>query len=512
MTSAWLAPLLFTLAVVAGLELVALLLRREFPRFFERLRMQLWVIAVGLVALLSFARGTTLLPFGLDGPVLAAAGFLAVVLSLDLAYRVVDRFGFARRLDAAGRPAIPQLVRDLGAWVAVFAGIVLGGYWFLGFDLSAFALSSAAATAALGFALQDVLKNVFAGIALQTEQPFDLGDWLEVDGQARQVVEMSWRSTQLRDNLGVEYREPNANLVATRITRLGSGAVPVGFAVHVGVTYGSPPGRVKQSLERAARDAEGVLAEPAPQALVVGFGDSAVQYEVRYWTDRPQNVARVRDHVLTRIWYQLHRDGWTIPFPIRTVQIETQRRIAADKAGWRTSRAEDLIASSDLFSTLDPAVRRRLAAGARQLYFDDGERLVVEGDSGDSLILLSRGTVSVTKRPGDGRAGAITLAELGPGSYFGEMSLLTGAPRSATVSARGPVEVFVLDREALAPILDDDPAIAEILSQRLAERTAATDARLEEKRETERGGAGTDQVSLLRRIRGFFKLAGRNSS
>jgi small-conductance mechanosensitive channel/CRP-like cAMP-binding protein len=511
MTSAWLTPLAFTLAVVAGLELVALLLRREFPRFFERLRLQLWVITVGLVALFSFARGHTLLPFGLDGSVLAGAGFLAVILTLDLAYRVVDRFVLSRRLDVGGRPAIPQLVRDLGAWVAVFAAFVLGGYWFLGFDLSAFALSSAAATAALGFALQDVLKNVFAGIALQTEQPFDLGDWLEVDGSARQVIQMSWRSTQMRDNLGVEYREPNANLVAARITRLGSGAVPVGFAVHVGVTYGSPPGRVKQSLERAAREAEGVIAQPPPQALVVGFGESAVQYELRYWSDRPQNVARVRDHVLTRVWYQLHRDGWTIPFPIRTVQIESQRRIAADKAEWRAARADGLIASTDLFAGLDPAARRRLAAGARQLYFDTGEQLVVEGESGDSLMLLSRGAVTVSKRAVHGTA-PVQLAELGAGSYFGEMSLLTGAPRSATVTADGPVEVFVLDREALAPILESDPAIAETLSRRLTERTAATDARLEEKREIARVAGDSDQMSLLRRIRGFFKLGGRNSS
>jgi len=511
MTSAWLAPFAFTLAVVAGLELVALLLRREFPRFFERVRLQLWVITVGLVALFSFGHGQTLLPFGLDGPVLAGAGFLAVILTLDLSYRVIDRFVLSRRLDVGGRPAIPQLVRDLGAWVAVFAAFVLGGYWFLGFDLSAFALSSAAATAALGFALQDVLKNVFAGIALQTEQPFDLGDWLEVDGSARQVIQMSWRATQMRDNLGVEYREPNANLVAARITRLGSGAVPVGFAVHVGVTYGSPPGRVKQSLVRAAREAEGVLAHPPPQALVVGFGESAVQYELRYWSDRPQNVARVRDHVLTRVWYQLHRDGWTIPFPIRTVQIESQRRIAADKASWRAARADGLIASTDLFAGLDPAVRRRLAAGARQFYFDTGEQLVAEGESGDSLMLLSRGSVTVSKRASG--TTTIQLAELGAGSYFGEMSLLTGAPRSATVTAEGPVEVFVLDREALAPILESDPAIAETLSRRLTERAAATDARLGEKRETARVAGDSDQVSLLRRIRGFFKLGGgRNSS
>jgi small-conductance mechanosensitive channel/CRP-like cAMP-binding protein len=511
-TPVWVQPVLVAGAVAAGLETIYLLLRRQFPRLIDRVRYQLWVAAVAVTAWLSAARATPLLAPSVEGPLLAGAGFVAVVLGVDLLYRLVDRYLLARRLDERGRPAIPQLVRDLGAWIAVAIGIVVGAAWFFDADPKGLALPSAVVSAVLGFALQDVLKNVFAGLALQTEQPFDIGDWIVIDGEARQVLEMSWRSTHLRNNLGVEFREPNANLVVAEVVNYGSGLRPVGLAVQVGVAYSAPPRLVKDSLVAAAREAPGVIIDPAPAALVVGFGDSAVQYEVRFWTREVDGLARMRDAVMSRIWYRLQRDGWSIPFPIRTVQLELARAIQADKRSWRTARAEKLLARTDLFAALAPEVRSRLAEAAELGYYDAGERLVVEGEAGDSLMLLSRGSVAVTKAGGDLGTTSISLAVLGEGAYFGEMSLLTGAPRSATITAEGAVEVFVLDREALEPILAADPAIAETLSKVLAERMAATAARFEDRREALRRTEISDHQTLLKRIRSFFRLGHRSDS
>jgi small-conductance mechanosensitive channel/CRP-like cAMP-binding protein len=506
----WVHPLLVTGAVAAGLEAIYLLLRRGFPRLIDRVRYQLWVAAVAITAFLTAARSTPLLPPGVEGPLLAGAGFVAFLLGVDLLYRVADRYLLARRLDERGRPAVPQLVRDLGAWIAVAIGVVVGAAWFFDADPKGLALPSAVVSAVLGFALQDVLKNVFAGLALQTEQPFDIGDWIVLDGEPRQVLEMSWRSTHLRNTLGVDFREPNANLVVAEIVNYGSGLRPVGLAVRVGVAYGAPPRLVKDSLVAAAREAPGVVADPAPSALVVGFGDSAVEYEVRFWTREVEGIARMRDVVHSRIWYRLQRDGWSIPFPIRTVQVESARAIQADKRSWRTARAEALLARTDLFAALAPEVRARLADAAEIRYYDAGERLVSEGEAGDSLMLLSRGSVSVTKAGGDLGTTSISLAVLGEGAYFGEMSLLTGAPRSATVTAEGAVEVFVLDREALEPILAADPAIAETLSKVLTERMAATAARFEDRREALRRTEISDHHTLLTRIRSFFRLGARS--
>jgi CRP-like cAMP-binding protein len=320
---------------------------------------------------------------------------------------------------------------------------------------------------------------------------------------------MTWRSTHLRNSLSIDFREPNANLVSARVKNLGSGVEPAGFAVFVEVSLSAPPRRVKDAIEAGVREVPGVVASPAPQALMSGFGDNGVRYEVRYWTRDVHQLTRLRDAVLSRLWYQLHRDGFTIPYAIRTVQLEPAESIATAKAAWRTRRASELLARIDLFAALPEEARAKLAEAATLRYYDSGERLVAEGETGDSLFVLARGTVMVTKSGSAIGATSVSLAMLREGQCFGEMSLLTGEPRSATITAEGPCDVFVLDRQALAPILEQDPALAETLSRLLAERVAATAARFEDRGEELRRNRAHHEASILGKIRAFFKLGPR---
>jgi CRP-like cAMP-binding protein len=177
-----------------------------------------------------------------------------------------------------------------------------------------------------------------------------------------------------------------------------------------------------------------------------------------------------------------------------------------DRRRWQQDRVESLLARVDLFAALPEEVRGRLARAAQHRYYDAGEALVREGDRDTSLFLLARGAVSVAKAAGEVGAERLQLATLGEGDYFGETSLLTGEPRSATVTAEEPCEAFVLGREDLAPILEQDPSVAETLSRVLAERTAATDARIEHRRGQMQQTVEEEEASLLQRIRRYFKL------
>jgi small-conductance mechanosensitive channel/CRP-like cAMP-binding protein len=489
-------------AVGAALQIPFLLLRRSMPGLLDRLRYQLWVLALTGVSFHAFAGSDfeTSLPFRIFS-------FAAVALTIELAYRALDRLWLERLVDSRGRHLVPQLVRDLLAWLVIASAIFAAGNWaFPSWRLGTWALPSAVISAVLGFALQDVLNNVFAGLALQTETTFDLGDWLWIEHDARQVLEMSWRSTHLRNNLGVNFHEPNANLANREITNLGSGRVPMGFEVEVGVAYDAPPALVRRSLEKAAASSALVAPDPRPVGLLVGFGDAAVVYRIRFWSREVHAVARLMDEVRSRVWYQLHRDGWTIPFPTRTVELAPAAEHRAQKAARDRERALALLEQIDLFAGLPLATRERLAEAAKRVHFDARERLVVEGEAGDSMLLLASGSVAISKSGSEIGAGSVSLATLEAGAYFGEMSLLTGAPRYATVTATGPVEIFVLDRRAVAPILESDPAVADSLSQMLAERTAATQARFEDRKEELARLVATTRHSILSRIRGFFAL------
>ena len=501
---AWLSPLPVAVGIGLLLELVyAAVVRRFFVRFFERLRYQLW--AVALVFLVYLARGGAAL---LPAPVWSWTALVAVVLAVDVGYEALDRLWLSR-LHEARRLAIPKLVRDLIGWILlVAAALAAGSFLFADFRFGTWALPSAVVSAVLGFSLQDVLKNLFAGLALQTEAPFDAGDWLMVDGEARQVVEMTWRSTRLRNSLGVEFVEPNANVAAARLTNLGSGNTPMGFEVRIGLAYGDPPAKIKASLERAARSSPLVSESPEPVALLTSYGDSAIVYRLRFWSTAVHRFARLHDEVLSRVWYQLRRDGLVVPFPIRTVEHDASQRIVRSRREETTRRAAELFAKVDVLAALPAEILARLAEEARHEHFDRGERLVSEGEGGDSLMVIARGRVLVSKSGAEiGASSSVALATLGEDQYFGEMSLLTGAPRSATVSAEEPVEVYVLDRAALAPILTEDPALAETLSLILAERAAATAARFEDRRGQLREGPAAEQRSLLGRIQSFFRLS-----
>jgi len=496
-------PLVGALGALVALEaLYLVVLRRSFTRLVERIRYHSFALAVAALVGLELSAGAA------PEIAVAIAEFVAVVVTIDLVYRLLDRFWLSRQRDRDGRQAIPKLVRDLAAWLLVLAAGLVGAHVFFGMPYNAITLSATVVSAVVGFALQDVLKNVFAGLALQTEAPFEVGDWLLVDDDPRQVLEMTWRSTHLRSNLSVDYRVPNSKLADAEIVNLGAGSPPMGFEIEVALTYGAAPRLVKDSLERAARACPVVAPIPEPIALLHQFGDSGITYRLRFWSTHVYQVARMLDEVRTRAWYQLKRDGFTIPFPIRTVEYDAARDIAADKRRWEISRAKQLLDRVDFLAALPEAARERLAAGATHVQFDAGEKLVREGQQGESLFLVSRGRVVISKSGAEIGTSSVRLASLGEGDFFGEMSLLTGAPRSASVTAEDGVEVFELDRDALAPILQSDPSIAETLSRVLAARVAETVARFENRRDELSRQQAVEERSLLSKIRGFFRLGG----
>ena len=163
--------------------------------------------------------------------------------------------------------------------------------------------------------------------------------------------------------------------------------------------------------------------------------------------------------------------------------------------------------SLGLFQDLDAEMVEVLARAARRIPYDDGEVLVREAESGDSLFVVAEGKVLISKSGRTLGTGDIALASLGPGDFFGEMSLLTGEPRSATVRADGPCDVLVLSRHHVAPLLQERPALAEVLSLALEQRQAKTQAKVDGRRELGATASNSEsEESILGRIRTFFKL------
>jgi small-conductance mechanosensitive channel len=380
----------------------------------------------------------------------------------------------------------PTILQD-----AIVLGLVLVASTFLSEQLLT---TSAVSAVVLGFALQDTLGNAFAGLAIQSEKPFHVGQWIKVSDYEGRVAEVTWRATKLRTKAGNFVILPNNVVSKEAVTNYSEPAAPVMLEVLVGATYEAAPNRVKAAMLEAVRHSPRVLTTPAPDALLIAFDGSAITYKARVWTDDYEHDELVKDDVRTAIYYAFQRHGIEIPWPI---QVQYDRPYPEPDPGATVEAIERVLASIDLFSALAPDVRREVALAARKTVFGDTEAIVRQGDEGTSMFVITSGTVRVVL--GDTQK---EVARIPTGGYFGEMSLLTGAPRTATVLAVGDVEVIEIGVELFRRLGAVHPAAIEKLGIAALERRAG----LEAARNAAAGAVTTETASLMSRMKKFLGL------
>ena len=434
--------------------------------------------------------------------VVAAAG---IMLAANAVLQLLDLLLWDYLIGTRRHVDVPRLLVDLFNFIAltVVALAVLSRVFHA--DLSALLVTSTVVSAVIGLSLQDLLGNVIAGVALQLERPFTVGDWVRVSGQEGQVVQTNWRTITLRTRDNHNVFLPNANAAKQDILNYSRPTPLQMLHADIGLAYRHAPGAVKAVLARAVAGAEGVRAEPAPEVLVKEYGAYAVAYDVRYWVTDYARVPHIQDAVLTRIWYGLRREGIAVPFPTQEVTLRT---LAEDhEARAQEQLRREIVAALrplTVFAPLSDVQIEQLARGAALQQYAAGEMLVRQGEVGDSLFVIKAGTVRVDVKSEGGQV--TTVATLGPDEFFGEMSLLTGEPRSASVIAQTETEVIVVDKADFATVLTADTGILEAISLSL-------EARMRNRAEQVATGTGPladkqppQRAALLRRIRGFFGI------
>src|SRR5450432_2392046 len=323
------------------------------------------------------------------------AGAAVVLLSTAVVIALVDRYLWDLYFEHRRQTVIPKFLRELVALVIFLVALLL--VLSIGYhaerELRGLLATSGAAAIVLAFATQNLLGGVIAGMSLQINKPYKVGDWLQVSERFAEVMEINWRSTRLRTNDNIYLDIPNNEIVRTTIVNLHYPTNLHAMRVRVGIDYNVPPNRVKDALFRAAMGAKNVLQDPPVRVFLVDFSDYSMIYEVKFYIGDHSRINETNDSVRTNVWYELKRQNITIPFPIRTLEIN--RRVAT-KPHEQHGRARTILEGEPLFASLTETQLDDLIRASSTLRFGRGEKLIEQGAEGSSMFVLLHGTAHVS--------------------------------------------------------------------------------------------------------------------
>jgi small-conductance mechanosensitive channel/CRP-like cAMP-binding protein len=428
----------------------------------------------------------------------------SVKKAIQVAWMLTFTFGVIRVLLALGFKALklrspvgtPKIFRDVIGFVlyVLMALPILQAQ--LDLNLGGLLATSAVLSVVIGLALQETLGNLFAGLSLQLERPYQVGDFIRVGEHTGKVMQIGWRATRILTFRRESITLPNSMVAKEIVKNFSFGYEPVAIDINLKLSFEAPPNQVKVAVLDTLKEIPLILQEPTPQCRTWAFDDFSVRYQIRYWVADFGNADNAMEEVYTRLWYRLRRDGLEIPLPQRVVHM----RHEGDRPEFSPETVTEMLRAVDLFSMLEPHELEQLRSLLVARRFGKSERVIEQGEEGHTFYLVFSGEVSV--RTGKGQT---EVARLKRGQYFGEMSLLTGEPRAATVVAVEDAVLLELGRGAFGRMFASNPGLARQLSALLAQRRT----QLRAVAEASGGGGDTapEERRILGRLRQIFGLS-----
>src|SRR5437588_1490119 len=460
----------------------------------------LWLFLVGVFGQATAVPLETLAPDAASG----VDTIFRIVTAIAL-IRLAGVTFFRLLLPLIGR-AMPRIVED----VVILVLYVIYGLAQLrgaGVDLSSIVTTSAILTAVIAFAMQDTLGNLLGGLSIQVDNTVQVGDWVRIDELAGQVRDIRWRSTLIETRSWETIVIPNSAIMKGRVAILGRReGQPLQWrrGLRFMVDPGVPPARVIAIVNEEMRDLPiaNVARSPATSTVLHGFVAGNLEYELRYFLTDLLEDEMTDSMVRVHLFASLQRAGIRIAEEQRTVHAISRDEAHADAVRKREiGRLLEMLSGVDLFTALSEDEMNELAERLQYAPFARGDVVTKQGNVPHWLYIVAFGEVEVRYEPPHGAPQVIST--LRAGQFFGEMALLTGEARSATVLARTDVECYRLDVKSFQTLLLRRPAIAESMSQVIASRRPE----LEKVREifsAQPGPAPVEQADILTRIRRFF--------
>jgi small-conductance mechanosensitive channel/CRP-like cAMP-binding protein len=399
-----------------------------------------------------------------------------------------------------------RIIEDL----AILIAYVVYGFVQLraaGVDLSSLITTSAILTAVLAFAMQDTLGNVLGGLAIQIDSSVQVGDWVRIDDVVGRVRDVRWRSTIIETRSWETLVIPNSALMKSRVAILGrrEGA-PIQWRriLNFMVDAGVPPARVIAIVDDEMQEIAipNVARMPAANCVLYGFEQGNLRYQLRYFLTDLLEDDSTDSMVRVHLFASLQRAGIRISEPQYTVHSITRDEKHDEKVRKRElGRRLEMLRGVDLFGPLSDSEREEIAERLQYAPFARGDVMTKQGNAAHWLYIVTFGEAEVLYEPPNGGPPQV-LGTLKQGQFFGEMALLTGQARAATVVAKTDVECYRLDRASFQSLLNSRPEIADQVSKIVGDRKPD----LERMREdlASQPPPAPPQIGLMTRIRRFL--------
>jgi small-conductance mechanosensitive channel/CRP-like cAMP-binding protein len=428
------------------------------------------------------------------GPLVGNLQKFIVLLCLAnfVTYLLVDVFFYYRM-----KREVPSFLRDLfTSLVYVFFAMTMLRVIFH-LDISSILTTTTVLTAAVAFAMQTTIANFFSGFYVQNDRNLRLKTWIALKEQdvVGEIVNVGFRYTTLKSLDQAKVMVPNNYIMQNLVTSLGygEGQDRSKLALKVGLGYDFPPEKAKSLLMRILLQDKDVAKDPPPSVRVRNFADSSIEYDLVYCLNDYRTHLVTRGNLLTRIWYAVAREGRSIPFPHREVIAKAAREPFVVDGGTLLA----VFRRTEILQSLSDEESRRLSERVHVRVFATGEAVVRQGDPGSSLFIVMQGELKVS----------IDGAEVGTlagGEIFGEMSLLTGENRKATVTAATEAHLVEIMKEDIEPVIRSSPDLLDRLSAVLARREEVNREQ-RERMEIASADPGTKET-FRQKLMAFFKL------
>ena len=424
-----------------------------------------------------------------------------------------------------GNP-VPKLLRSTASTIVLLITVIIVVSLVFHKSITGLLATTGALGLVLGLSLRGIIENAAQGIALNIEQIFKTGDVISIPGKFDElsvVKDITMRNTYLQDFVGHVVAIPNSVICANVIRNYSRSRIfSVCFSIYLSVR-GLTIVDASRILNAVIASTDHVVADPVPQVLISDIQATQVKYDIACWMERDKVTPVHAKHILyTKIVEQLSAAGFEVGRPTidyeeiekrlalmlhqfdRYAHLNQEEREKFFKLEMADRRSLTILNHVAIFSNLNPEEIFAISSAMRTLYFKAGEKIINQGDEGDLMYILVEGALQVFVKTQD-HAEPIPVAKLTPGRYFGEMSLLVGEPRSATIVSLTDAMVYEITKETMTTLFEEHPEMIEKISEKIAEQQMINLAKQQEFSSKDTQNQKKNMASaFMKRISKFF--------